>query len=149
MVLPRLRAGAVVRVVPSDNRQPLDHPDQFAAAGKEFRSRKIVTEHAVFDYLARDAGLEIVAVVEESPGQEPSAAEMLELVKLVKSSGAGAVFTEPQYPAKVGQTIAKEAGVPVAVLDPVATGPDNPPLDYYQKIMATNLDTLRRTLGTK
>lgn len=123
--------------------------DEFASAGKTLRSRKIVTEHAVFDYLARDTGLEIVAVIEESPGQEPSAAEMLDLVKLVKTSGAGAVFTEPQYPAGVGKTIAKEAGVPVAVLDPVASGPENPPLDYYQKTMAANLETLQKTLGVK
>jgi ABC-type Zn uptake system ZnuABC Zn-binding protein ZnuA len=121
--------------------------DDFAAAGKAFRSRKIVTQHAVFDYLARDAGLEIVAVVEDTPGQAPSAAEMLEIVKRIKDTGAAAVFTEPQYRPKVGQRIAKEAGVPVAALDPVASGPADPPGDYYEKVMSANLDTLRNILG--
>jgi ABC-type Zn uptake system ZnuABC Zn-binding protein ZnuA len=120
---------------------------EFAATG--FRSRKIVTQHAVFDYLARDAGLEIVAVVEETPGQEPSAARMIEIVSLIRSSGAAAVFTEPQYPAKVTETIAKEAGVPVATLDPVASrqGRDDAPLDYYERTMHRNLQTLQRTLS--
>ena len=123
--------------------------DEFAQAGKTFARRKIVTEHAVFDYLARDGGLEIVAVIEEAPGQEPSAARMIELVKQVKDSHAAAVFTEPQYPAKVGQTIAREANVPVAGLDPVASGPDGAGIDYYHKTMRENLGTLRKILGTR
>ena len=123
--------------------------DELAAAGKKLRLRKIVTQHAVFDYLARDAGLEIVAVIEEMPGQEPSAAQMLDIVKRIKAGGAAAVFTEPQYPPKVAETIAKEAGVPVAGLDPVASGPDDAPLDYYETVMRRNLDTLKKTLGVK
>ena len=121
--------------------------DEFGAAGKTFASRKIVTEHAVFDYLARDCGLEIVAVVEEDPGQAPSAAQMLDIVKRIKASAAAAVFTEPQYPAKVAETIAKEAGVPVAAVDPVASGPDDAPLDYYEQTMRKNLDVLKRVLA--
>jgi zinc transport system substrate-binding protein len=109
-------------------------------------SHKIVTEHAVFDYFARDCGLEIAAVVEETPGQEPAAARMLELVAEIKRGGAAALFTEPQYPARVGQTIAREARIPSAVLDPVASGPDDPPLDYYERVMRQNFETLRRTI---
>jgi zinc transport system substrate-binding protein len=54
---------------------------------------------------------------------------------------------EPQYSPKVAETIAKEAKIPVALLDPVANGPARPPLDYYQQIMRTNLETLQRTLS--
>lgn len=121
--------------------------NEMAAAAKTFPSRKIVTEHAIFDYLARDTGLEVVAVVEEAPGQAPSAAQMLEIVKTIKSSGAAALFTEPQYPAKVGQTIAAEAGIPAASLDPVASGPADADEGYYEKTMRANLDTLKRVLG--
>jgi ABC-type Zn uptake system ZnuABC Zn-binding protein ZnuA len=120
--------------------------EDFCTELKPAREKKIVTEHAVFDYLARDCGLEVVAVVEEDPGQTPAAAEMLELVKKIKASGATALFTEPQYPAKVGETIAREAGIPVATLDPVACGPANPPGDYYEKTMRSNLETLKRVL---
>jgi zinc transport system substrate-binding protein len=112
-------------------------------------NRKIVTEHAVFDYLARDSGLQIVAVIQSEPGQEPSAAEMIALVRTIRSSGAAAVFTEPQYPAKAAATIAREAGVPSAALDPVASGPADAPADYYEKVMAENLKTLKVLLGPK
>jgi len=121
--------------------------DEFAAAVRDLPARKIVTEHEVFDYLARDCGLEVVAVVEATPGQEPSAAAMAELIKTIKASSAAAVFTEPQYPAKVSRVIAREAGVPVAVLDPVAGGPEGAGPDYYLTTMRANRDTLVKALG--
>jgi ABC-type Zn uptake system ZnuABC Zn-binding protein ZnuA len=121
-----------------------------AAACREvsarLRSRRIVTEHSVFDYFARDCGLEIAAVVEDTPGQEPSAARMIQLVGEIRRAGAAALFTEPQYPARVGRTIAREAGIASAVLDPVASGPDDPPLDYYERTMQKNFETLAKTL---
>lgn len=123
--------------------------DELARAVGQLSARKIVTEHAVFDYLARDAGLEIAAVVEEHPGQEPSAANMIALTMTIRASGTAAVFIEPQYPAKVAQTVAAEANVPVAVLDPVACGPSEPPMDYYETVMNRNIATLKATLGWK
>lgn len=122
---------------------------EFAALGKTLKNNRIVTQHGVFDYLARDTGLDIVAVVQAHAGQEPSAAEMLDIVKTVQVKRVGAVFIEPQYPAKVGETIAKEAAIPCAILDPVASGPENAPLNYYETIMHKNMETLRAILGTK
>ncbi len=115
--------------------------------GGKLKNRRVVTQHAVFDYLARDMGLEIAAVVREDPGMEPSAAEMLQLVRVIRHKKVAALFTEPQYPAKVGETVAREAKIPVAILDPVATGAENAPLDYYQQVMRKNLEILRKTLG--
>ena len=123
--------------------------DELATESRRLRARKIVTTHAVFDYLARQGGLEIVAVIEETPGQEPSAAQMLNLIKTIKQSGAAVVFTEPQYSAGVGRTIAREAGVPLATLDPVASGPETAPLSYYESVMRKNIETLWKTLGEK
>lgn len=123
--------------------------DEFAAAAKELKSTRIVTQHAVFDYLARDAGLTIVAVLEEDPGQAHSAAQLIELVKLIKTAGAAAIFVEPQYPANVGHAVAKETALPLATLDPLASGPENPPIDYYQTVMRNNIKILRQMIGTK
>lgn len=123
--------------------------DELTVLGKRLRNNRIVAEHGAFDYLARDMGLDVVAVLQAHAGQEPSAAEMLEIVKTIRQEQAGAVFTEPQYPSKIGETIAKEAGVAVATLDPVATGPENAELDYYEKTMRGNMKTLETVLGTK
>ena len=121
--------------------------EQMMAASVGFKAKKIVTQHAVFDYLARDLGLEVLAVIQEHPGQEPSAAEMMNLVKVIKQHRAAAIFTEPQYPAKIADVLAREVGITVAELDPVASGPENAPLDHYEKTMRANLNALKRILG--
>ena len=72
---------------------------------------------------------------------------MLKIIKTVRDSGAAAVFTEPQYSARAAQTIAREAHVGVFSLDPVASGPSDAPLDYYETTMRANLAVLQRVLG--
>lgn len=151
-------AGQLAKADPDNAKLYADNAGRYVGellkVGREIRDAvhgppapRIVTEHAVFDYLARDAGLEIVAVVEESPGQAPSAAEMLRIVGRIKAAKAAALFTEPQYPAAVGETIAKETGIPAAMLDPVANGPADAPLDYYQQVMRQNARVLAAALG--
>jgi len=122
---------------------------EMQALGRTLANPRIATQHGVFDYLARDMGLTVVAVVEAHGGQEPSAAQTLALVRTIRRTKAGAVFTEPQYPDDIARTIAREAGIPAAVLDPVASGPAQAGLDYYEKIMRRNMATLKVTLGTR
>ena len=121
--------------------------DDLAALGQRLGNNRIVTQHGVFDYLARDMGLEVVAVVQAHAGQDPSAAEILELVGTIRTRQAGAVFTEPQYPQALGQTIASEAGIVAAILDPAATGPEQAPLDFFEQVMRANMAVLEQTLG--
>ncbi|NLX19434.1 MAG: zinc ABC transporter solute-binding protein, partial [Desulfobulbus sp.] len=120
----------------------------FVALGKRLKNNRIVTQHGVFDYLARDMGLRVVAVVQAHAGRQPSAAEILRITQEIKKRHAGVVFTEPQYPEAVGTAIAREAGIPVARLDPVASGPQQAPLDYYEQVMHQNYLTLEQTLGS-
>ena len=122
--------------------------DDMAALGKRLNNNRIVQPHGIFDYLARDMDLEIVAVM-LAHGQEPSASEMMQLVETIKETHAGAIFTEPQYPEKIGKTLSKETGIPVALLDPAESGPENAPLTYYEMVMRQNMKTLESTLGAK
>ncbi len=122
--------------------------DDMAALGRRLRNNRIVQPHGVFDYLARDMGLKIVAVMQYH-GQEPPAAAMVSLVKTIRERRPGAVFTEPQYPEKIGRTLSQETGVPFAMLDPAATGPEDAPLDYYEKLMRGNMLTIEQTLGAR
>lgn len=122
--------------------------DELAALGKRLANHRIVTQHGVFDYLARDMGLAVVAVVQAHAGKDPSAAEILTLVKTIRTRQAGAIFTEPQYPQAIGRTIAREAGVAAATLDPAANGPEQAPLDYYEQVMRANMRVLEQVLGS-
>ncbi len=123
--------------------------DAFAALGARLSNRRIVTQQAVFDYLIRDAGLETAAVLQAEEHRQPSAADMLRLVRVIRERNAGAVFTEPAFPDRAARAVADEAGVPAARLDPVSSGPEDAPLDYYETVMRANLRVLEQTLGTR
>jgi ABC-type Zn uptake system ZnuABC Zn-binding protein ZnuA len=120
---------------------------EFEAASSRFRNRNIVTFHNVFDYLARDLGLNVVGEIEDAPGQEPSAGEVRGLVRTIREKKAAAVFSEPQYPDRLARMIAGEAGVPSKTLDPVSTGSTS--LSTYESVMRENLRTLSEVLGTR
>jgi ABC-type Zn uptake system ZnuABC Zn-binding protein ZnuA len=120
---------------------------EFDDAKTRFRNRKIVTFHNVFDYLARDLDLEIIGKIEETPGQEPSAGQIGRLIRTTKGKGAAAVFWEPQYPKRLADMIAREAGVPSRALDPVSTG--SVELSTYETVMRQNLRTLVEALGAR
>ena len=120
---------------------------EFEAAAKTFRRRNIVTFHNVFGYLARDVGLTVVGEIETAPGQEPSAGEIRKLSRTIRERKVPAVFSEPQYSPKLAEALAREAGVPVRVLDPVATG--SPALTAYEDAMRRNLATLKEALSIR
>lgn len=120
--------------------------NDMAALGKNLRNNRIVQPHGIFDYMARDMGLEIVATMQPE-GLAPSASEMKKLIHILREKQVGAIVTEPQYPDKIGNTLSKETGVPLIRLDPVASGPQDAPLDYYETVMRDNMEALRATIG--
>lgn len=109
--------------------------------------RRIVQQHGAFDYLARDLGLEIVAEIQQDD-VKPSASQLLALIKIIKKEKAAAIFTEPQYSARLAKTISAETGIPVKVLNPTASGPADAELDYFETEMNRNMEILRATLET-
>jgi len=120
---------------------------EFDEAAGRFRRRRIVVFHDVFDYLARDLGLEIVGYVEKTAGQDPSAGEVAALIRTIRDTGAAVLFAEPQYPVRLAEMIGKEAGIPVRSLDPVATGSDAP--TAYEEAMRRNLSVLAEALSAR
>jgi zinc transport system substrate-binding protein len=119
--------------------------EEFGQASKRFRHRNIVTFHNIFDYLARDVGLNIVGEIEVAPGQEPSAGELQTLIETIRTEKVAAVFGEPQYPARLAEVVGREAGVPFRVLDPVATGSTS--LTTYEDAMRKNIHVLLDVLS--
>ena len=121
---------------------------EMADAVAAFPNKRIVVPHGAFDYLARDIGLEIVAHT-QAHGEDLSASQLLALTKIVRDGNVAAIAVEPQYSPRTGNTLAKETGLPVVMLDPVATGPENAPLDYFAATMRNNLDALAGALGAR
>ncbi len=119
------------------------------ALGKRLVHRQIMTQHGVFDYLARDMGLTIAAVLASHGVREPSASEMLALTKTIRTKKIRAIFIEPGYSPKAARALSKETGIPVVVLDPGSTGPKNADPAYYETLMDKNLKILESVLGGK
>ncbi|MEM2915289.1 MAG: metal ABC transporter substrate-binding protein, partial [Candidatus Bathyarchaeia archaeon] len=107
----------------------------------QWKKQKLIQPHGVFDYFIEDLGLEIVGTMQPH-GREPSAKEMKDLIELIRKEDVGAILLEPQYPEKVGRRLSEETGIPVILLEPVNSGPDSAPLDYYDKKMRENLKKL-------
>lgn len=107
--------------------------------------KNIITFHESFPYFAEEFGLNIVGVIEREPGSQLGAKELKETIELIKSLEVKAIFTEPQYPAKIAETIKSETGVKVYTLDPIVTGEMD--LDSYTNIMKDNLKTLKEALS--
>ncbi len=154
----RFLAGELGRIVPSE--RPLFErnadsyatkmevlANEFLQLGQRLKNNRVITQHGIFDYLAADMGLRVMGVVQDHPGREPSASEVLKLSKTIRAQKVGAVLTEPQYSPKFGRLVASESGVLVGEVDPVASGPVSAPLDYYEKIMRSNLKIIRNLLG--
>jgi zinc transport system substrate-binding protein len=111
---------------------------------KNLPSRDIVTFHAAFSYFARDYHLNVRAVMQQEPGQEPSASELAELIRIIKKFNIRSVFVEPQYRSKTADVVARETGVHVDTLDPIVTGEIVP--DAYIKAMRKNGSVLYNAL---
>lgn len=109
-------------------------------------SRKLVTFHDAFPYFARHFGFELVGVVLQNVGQEPTASELADLVSRVKAAGVKAVFSEAQFSPKLAQTLADEAGIDTVVttLYNDALGPA--PADTYLGMMTWNVDRIVEAL---
>ncbi len=111
--------------------------------------RTLVTTHAAFGHLAARYGLTQIPLAGRSPEAEPSPRELERLVDEVRESGATTVLAEPLVSSRLAETVAREAGAKVAVLDPIeglteeqlAGGED------YLSVMRRNLATLKEALG--
>ncbi len=109
----------------------------------QFPNKKFIAFHPAWIYFARRYGLEQAAVVEETPGQEPSPAQIAHIVEVARSIGAKAIFAEPQFSPKAAQVIAEESGIQVLFLNPLGEPPDY----QYIPTMRHNLEQLRKAMG--
>lgn len=106
--------------------------------------RDIITLHEAFPYFAQEFHLHIAAVVQRDPGSEPNAGEIAQTIELIKTKNVKIIFAEPQYSSKAAETIARESGSVLYILDPAVTGPEDP--DAYLHIMENNLQVLKTAL---
>lgn len=104
--------------------------------------RKLVTFHDAFPYFARHFGFELVGVILQNPGQEPTSAELAALIDRVKSTGVKAVFSEAQFNPRLSETLAREAGIRKVVTTLYTDSLGPPPADTYLGLMRWDIDQI-------
>ena len=122
---------------------------EFRAGLESCERRTIVTSHAAFAYLADAYGLEQIALTGIAPEAEPSAKAIEALVAEVERDGATTVFFETLVSPDLAETVAREAGVATAVLNPLeglTADEADAGADYFS-VMRENLGALRTALA--
>lgn len=130
----------------------LDDLDAAFAGGLAMCERTtLVTSHAAFGYLAARYGLTQEAIAGMEPESEPSPQRLAKLNARVRAEGTTTVFYETLVSPKVARTLAREAGVRTAVLDPIEgmTDAGLKAGHTYVSVMRDNLAALRTGLGCR
>ena len=94
----------------------LDQQIEQNLAGIE--NRQFLVFHPSWGYFARDYDLEQVSI--EVGGQEPSAAELGEIVKEAQEEKIKVIFAQPEFSTQSAETIAQEIGGEVLLITPLA-----------------------------
>jgi zinc transport system substrate-binding protein len=108
----------------------------------------LLSGHAAFAYLAKRYALQQIALSGISPDAEPTPQKMAEVINTTRKNGIKFIYSEELVHPKLSQTLAKEAGVGILVLNP---GHNLTPKQVREKVtflelMEKNLKNLQRGL---
>lgn len=92
--------------------------DLLAHSAKVKASKSFLVFHPSWGYFANAYGLEQVAV--EVEGKSPKPRELVMLLKEAKEEKVTAIFTQPEFSDASAKIIAKELGIPVVKVSPLA-----------------------------
>jgi len=132
------------------------HAEEIRALDERFAGRLaacerdlLVVSHAAFGYLADRYDLRQEAISGISPESEPDPRRLAELTDLVRAEGVTTVFTETLVSPEVAETLAREAGVETAVLNPLEglTEEERAAGETYLSVMESNVETIAEALG--
>lgn len=105
---------------------------------------RVVTVHDGYGYLMQEFGIEIVAVVEPAHGLVPSAAELKDVVDVLKKEKVKVVFSEESFPAPLLKVVTDETGARVYTISHIASGEYT--ADKFEKEMQANVDSMVKAL---
>lgn len=120
----------------------------YQSAFKEAKNKTFVTQHAAFGYLANQYGLTQEAIAGISPDQEPSPSRLSELKHYVEDHDVKVIYFEENASSKVAETLSKETGVKLEVLNPLESLTDKQLKngENYVSVMRENLDALKESI---
>lgn len=106
------------------------------------KDRKVIIFHEAFPYFAEACGLPVAAVVNKEPEDDLSSAQLASILTLVRNEDPLPLIIKSAETDRSVDVLVSEADLPVCELDPLTTGPADPPLDYYEAVMLQNVKAL-------
>ena len=88
-----------------------------------FEGRPVLLSHPFNRYYLRRYGIREAGVIEIIPGKEPTAKELVRVIRSTRESGAEAIFTLPQLSGEAARAVEEATGIPVRTLDPLGGSP--------------------------
>lgn len=113
------------------------------------KRRDIITSHTAFGYLANRYNLKQTGIMGLSPDTEPTPERMAQVVKFCRENQVKYIFFETLLSQKLAETIAKETGASLLVLNPLEnlTEQEVKQGKNYIIIMRENLVNLEKALN--
>ncbi|OEC47985.1 metal ABC transporter substrate-binding protein [Pseudomonas sp. AP42] len=105
---------------------------------------RVATVHAAYDYLLREFGLEVTAVVEPAHGIEPSPSQLKKTIDELRALDVKVIFSEMDFPSTYVDTIQRESGVKLYPLSHISYGEYS--AEKYEVEMTGNLNTVVRAI---
>ena len=99
------------------------------------KNRTFMVFHPEWGYFAKDYNLNMIAI--EVEGNEPSAAELGDIIKTAKTNKIKVIFTQPEFSPQTSQAIAQEIGAKVI------------PINGFSPDWLNNLRQVSQTLATE
>jgi ABC-type Zn uptake system ZnuABC Zn-binding protein ZnuA len=112
-------------------------------------NRRLLTYHDAYAYFAQDYGFEVIGAIQPSTFDDPTPAEVADLIEQVEATGVPAVFGSEVFPSDVLEQIGREADVRyVDVLrdDDLPGQPGDPEHSWYG-LMRFDFRTISEALG--
>ena len=107
------------------------------------RHAPVMLSQPFFHYFTGRYGPNVVAVVEQSPGKEPSARRIETLVRRARTAHVQAIYSQRQLPVRSARAVAEANDLPIHTLDPLG-GVDG--RDTYTTFLLHNADLLLSSL---
>ena len=116
--------------------------DETLREGMAGAGRQVIIFHEAFPYFTEACGLTSAAVVNKEPEDDLPSAALARVLKLIGGMDPLPVIIKSAEPDRSVDVLAAETGVPVCELDPMTSGPADPPSDYYESVMILNMQKL-------
>ena len=107
------------------------------------KDKPYIVFHDAYQYFEKAYGLNAVGSIMLDPELPPSAKRIIQIRSKIKSTNASCVFKEPQFRAKIVNTVIEDTNAQVGTLDPLGADLTSGPNMYLEllKSIASNLKT--------